>query len=202
MSDVLDRPTFEAWVRTEISGDANLNQAAIDAATSYLGSPVTGAGRNFTLVDGDTVASARTFRPATHCTSVLWITDAAEITSVSENGTALTVDLAYIAEPNGNRDEASGQWRPYDRLYRLDSWWYHDGYRRTVTVTAKWGWTTFDPLIGEACKVLAQDWAAQRNSANGVIGATADNFSIGMRTNPLVMAAINALRGPMSIGIA
>ena len=198
MSDVLDLTTFKAWARDQIAADDPLNESAINAATSQLG---TWSGRTLTLVTGATTATARTYEPE-HCTDVLWIEDAAEITSVVEDGTTLTAGTDYRPAPTGNRQRGSSNWRPYDRLYRLDSWWYRDGRRETITVTAKWGWTSFDPLIGEAVKVLAKDWALNRNTAFGNAGVTPEGFSVGMRRNPAVEAAIKAIAGPLSIGIA
>lgn len=195
---ILSLSDFKTWVYTEISADDTLNQAAIDASLSLLSSE---SGRNFTVVDGGTVATARTFRP-TPCSDVLFITDCAAITSVVENGVTLAAGTDYIAEPDGNRHIATGDWRPYDTLLRLDRAWYHDGHRRTVTITGKWGWSTASTVVIEALKVLTADWLAQRNSRNGVVAATTDGFSIGARSNPLVQRAINSLKGPLGIGIA
>lgn len=189
---------FKSWVRTEISADDTLNQQAIDASLAMLGSE---AGRNFTLVDESTEDEERTFRPV-HCSGVLFITDCAAITSVVENGITLAAGTDYIAEPDGNRDVATGDWRPYSTLYRLDTYWYTNGFRRTITIDGKWGWSTQSAPLTEALKVLTADWLSMRNSRNGVIAVTSEGFSIGVRENPLVQAAVRTLTGPLSIGIA
>jgi len=190
---------FKLWVRTEISGDNPLNVEAAQAALSYVGIE---AGRNLTVVTSATAATALHLRPRTSCTDVLWIQDAASITSVVENGVTLVDGTDYIAEPYGNKDEATGEWKPFDRLYRLDSWWYADGRRRTVVVTAKWGWSTVHPLAREAVKVLGKDWLQQRDLRGGVVATGPEGFSIGARMNPMVLGAIKAISGPLSIGIA
>lgn len=196
---ILSLSDFKTWVRTEISGDDTVNQQALDASLGLLRSE---AGRDFTVVDGETVDSAaRTFRPRP-CSDVLWISDYASITSVTENGTLLVSGTDYIAEPDGNRHEATGEWRPYDRLYRIDRPWYTNGWRRTVSIVGKPGWSTESAVLVEALKVLTADWLAMRDSRNGVIAVTGDGFSIGARSNPLVVKAVAALAGPMSIGIA
>jgi hypothetical protein len=194
MSSLLARDVLEEWVRTEITSDQTLNGQAIDAGQSLLAEM---SGREFVLVTVDTTASARTFTPE-HCRMRLNISDAASITSVVENGVTLTDGTHYLAEPNGNRHRSTGEWRPYSTLVRLDNYWYTNGPRRTVTVTAKWGWTTLPVVATEALKVLAADWLAMRNSRNGVVSVTTEGFSIGMRDNPLVKAAAAAVAGPMS----
>lgn len=191
MSDLLARDVFTAWVRTEIVSDLPAIDTSIAAAETVFRHAT---GRQFTLVGAATTATARTFRPA-RCTRYLWIDDAAEITAVSENGTALTVNTSYLAEPDGNRDESTGEWRPFDRLIRLDQDWYWDDMRRTVSVTAKWGWSTLPEVAVEALKVIAADWQAMRNSRNGVVSVSVDGFAIGMRDNPLVEQAARALKG-------
>lgn len=194
----LSLATFKLWVRTEISGDDTLNQQALDSSLELLASE---SGRNFTVVSEATAAEERTFRPH-HCSDVLYITDCADIVSVEENGVVLTEGTDYIAEPDGNRDMATGDWRPYSCLYRLDRPWYYHGRRRTVTIDGKWGWSTESAALTEAMKVLTADWLSMRNSRNGVIAVTDDGFSIGARSNPLVLAAVRALAGPLSFGLA
>lgn len=194
----LSLAVFKTWVRTEIGGDDTLNQQAIDSSLELLASE---SGRNFDVVTEATAAAERTFRP-TYCSDVLWITDCADIVSVEENGVALTEGTDYIAEPDGNRDQATGDWRPYSVLYRLDQSWYTNGRRRTVTIDGKWGWSTESAALTEAMKVLTADWLSMRNSRNGVVAVTTDGFSIGARSNPLVVAAVKALQGPLSIGLA
>ena len=190
---------FKLWVRTEISGDNSLNVEAAQAALSHIGIE---AGRNLTVVTAATSATALHLRPRTTQSDVLWIQDAASITSVVENGVTLVDGTDYIAEPYGNKDEATGEWKPFDRLYRLDSYWYTDGRRRTVVVTAKWGWSTVHPLAREAVKVLGKDWLQQRDLRGGVVATGPEGFSIGARMNPMVLGAIKAISGPLSIGIA
>lgn len=188
---------FNAWVRTEL--DPNLTAQAAQAALSLIGN---GAGRNLTVVLAGTAATALEVRPRTACTDVLWLQDAASITSVVENGVTLVDGTDYIAEPYNHIDEATGEWKPYDRLYRLDASWYWDGRRRPIAVTAKWGWSTVHPLAREAVKVLGKDWLAMRDLRGGIVMAGPEGFSIGARKNPMVMEAISAIAGPMSIGIA
>ena len=191
MSDLLARDVFTAWVRTEIVSDLPGIDTSIAAAETVFR---VATGRQFNLVGAATTATARTFRPE-RFTRYLWIDDAAEITSLTENGAALTVNTNYLAEPDGNRDVNSGEWRPFDRLIRLDQDWYRDDMRRTVSVVSKWGWSTLPDVATEALKVIAADWQAMRNSRNGVVSVSVEGFAIGMRENPLVKQAAMALKG-------
>lgn len=190
---------FKTWVRTEISGDNSLNVEAAQAALSHIGIE---AGRNLTVVTSATSATALHLRPETSCTDVLWIQDAASITSVVENGVTLVSGTDYQPMPYDNKDRATGEWKPYDRLERLDAAWYWNSRHLTVVVTAKWGWSTVHPLAREAVKVLGKDWLQQRDLRGGVVATGPEGFSIGARMNPMVLGAIKAISGPLSIGIA
>ncbi len=53
----------------------------------------------------------------------------------------------------------------------------------------------------EACQYLANHWLANRDVRGGVIGSTADGFSIGVRKNPNVMRALQPVRHANSWGI-
>lgn len=195
----LSTEQFKAWVHTSISADDSINSQALDAALAHLSART---GRNLAVVTDATADVTFNLTPRTHCTDVLWIQDLATITSVVENDVTLVAGTDYVAKPDGHLDEATGQWKPYDRLYRLDSWWYWDGRKTTVVVTGKPGWSTVHPLAREAVKVLAADWLSMRESRNGIVSATVDGFSIGARSNPLVEQAVSALSGPLSFGIA
>lgn len=190
--------TFQAWARDDITADTNLIEIAINTSEEWLDDK---AGRSLVLVDGDTVATARKFRPE-HCVETLVIPDCAEITSVVENGTTLTVDVDYQAEPFDNLDPSSQQYRPFDTLTRLDRYWYTNGRRPTVTVTGKWGWAEIPAVVVTACEILTNDWLQNRNVSLGVVGSTSEGFSIGVRQNPNVLSAIRTIRGPKSWGLA
>lgn len=190
--------TFQAWARDDIDADSDLIETAINAAEEWLDDK---AGRTLVLVDDETVASARKFRPDPG-TDTLIVPDLAEITSVVEDGTTLTIDTDYQAEPFDNLDPSSQQYRPYDTLRRLDRYWYTNGRRPTVTVTGKWGWTEIPAVVVTACEILTNDWLQNRNVSLGVVGSTTEGFSIGVRQNPNVLSAIRAIRGPKSWGLA
>ena len=189
--------SYKSWANDETSASDTLIQEAINASGEWLNSE---SARNLTLVDGSTVASARSFRP--NGSSFLNITDAAEITSVVENGTTLTEDTHFQAEPFDNLHEVTGAYRPYDRLTRLDANWYTNGPRPTVTVTAKWGWSSIPAVVVTAARVLTSDWLANRQVRLGVVGSTADGFSIGLPENPNVKRALSAIEGRSAAQVA
>lgn len=187
---------FQQWARDDIDLDEELIEEAINASEEWLDFETK---RQLILVDDDTVASARSYRP--DCSTTLWIGDAAEIVSVVENGVTLTAGDDYQAEPLNNITASTGAYRPYERLERLDQIWYRNGQRATVTVTAKWGWESIPASVVEACKFLTQDWLTNRDIRGNVVGTTADGFSIGVRENPNVRRALHAVRHPLGYGI-
>jgi len=189
--------SYKSWANDETSASDALIEEAINASEEWIDAQ---AGRTLVLVDGGTSATARSFRPTG--SSVLTIRDAAEITSVVENSVALTVDVDYVAEPFDNENELTGAYRPFDRITRLDTCWYMNGARPTVVVTAKWGWTTVPPVIVTAARILTSDWLANRQVRLGVVGSTADGFSIGVRENPNVQRAISTIMGRNSVQVA
>lgn len=189
--------SFKAWSRNDIDADEELVEEAIQTSEEWLDDR---AGRSLVLVTDSTEASSRSFVVGAR-TDVLFVPDLAEITSVTEDGATLTAGTHYQAEPLNNLDPDSQAYRPYDRLVRLDAYWETDGRRSTITVTGKWGWTSIPKSVVTACRILTNDWLMNRDVRLGVVGATADGFSIGVRQNPYVLSAIETIRGPKSWGI-
>ncbi len=195
-SRYLDDELFADWLRDGIGGNRALNEQSIAAAEQQLDRL---AGRSF-QVAADT-GTARKFRPKPGA-GTLFIPDAAVIESVVENGTTLTVDVDFEPAPFNNLDPVTGNYRPYDRLHRLDAAWYSYGdSRSTVTVTARWGWATVPMVIVEACKVLAADWLSNRDAQVGTIGLDGNGFAIGVRRNPFIADAVKVMSGAGVTGI-
>lgn len=189
--------SFQEWARNDITADEDLIEEAINTSEEWIDDK---AGRSLVNVTAGTATVVRTFRvsPGQH---TLYVPDLAEITSVVENGITLTEDTDFVAEPLDNLDPDSQAYRPYDSLVRLDNVWYCDGRRPTITVTGKWGWTAIPKSVVTACRILTNDWLMNRDVRLGVVGSDADGFSIGVRQNPYVLAAIETIRGPKRIGI-
>lgn len=194
--------TFVSWARNDILADEPLVTTAIQASEEYIDSR---SGRSLVLavLDGadETADVTRQFRPD-RCSTSLWIPDMAEVSSVTEDGTLLVAGDDYQAEPFDNLDRASNSYRPFDRLVRLDRYWYTNGARPTVEVVGKPGWTSIPAAVIEACCILTNDWLTNRDVRLGVVGSDESGFSIGVRQNPYVMAAIDTIRGANSWGIA
>ena len=189
--------SYKDWANDDTSASDDLIEEAINASEEWID---TESGRRLVVVDGSTTATAQSFRPDGSC--YLNIPDAAEITSVVENGTTLTEDTHFQAEPFGNLHPTTAAYRPYDRLTRLDAFWYTNGPRATVVVTAKWGWTAIPSAVVTAARVLTSDWLANRQVRLGVVGSTADGFSIGIRENPNVLRALKAIHGRNNAEVA
>lgn len=192
--------SYKAWANDDTSADDTLIEEAINASEEWLDEQM---GRSLVLIADleAATATAKTFRPDQH-SSTLRIRDAAEITSVVENGVTLTEGTHYVGYPYDNEHPTTGAYRPFDRIYRLDTCWYTDGHRATVTVTAKWGWTSIPAAVVTAARVLTSDWLANRQVRLGVVGSTADGFSIGVRENPNVLKAIRTVAGINSVMVA
>ncbi len=129
----LDVDTFKQWTNDDVDDDDDLIEQAIQAAEQWLDHQ---ARRRFIKADEST---ARSFVPEAGST-LLFIGDCDTIASVTENGTALTEGTHYQPEPIDKIDPVTGEYRPYDRLRRLDAVWYRNGPRATVVVNAAWGW--------------------------------------------------------------
>lgn len=158
-------------------GPDNVGTGFQDRATTALAAAhqaiYAHCGRDFLV---SSASSARTFRP--HPGSrFLTIDDCTTISSVVENGTTLTVNVDYVAEPLNNRN-SRGRTVPFDQLARYGQNWYVDDVLPTVTVTAVWGWSTTaapDEAI-EACKILAKDIMSAKDLRGDV--AIAENGDV------------------------
>lgn len=181
-----DATTYDEWLFAE----------ANDAAVAYLTNQT---GREWVEVTAATTATARVYRPTMY-SDVLWIHDAASITSVVENGATLTAGTDYIVEPLNNLS-AGGAWRPTDRLIRWSGPWYHDGPKPTVTVTAKWGWSTMPTGYLVPFCVCAKAYLEARDVALGLVGIS-ETGGVGQREAKAVADFIRDYRGHASWGIA
>lgn len=143
--------------------------------------------------------AARSFVPD-HCSGWLYIGDCTSVTSVVENGTTLTVGTHYQLEPVRSTNWA-GMTQPYNALRRLDGWWYTNGPRATVAVTAAWGWAAIPDRVVEAIKLLTKDIIDNREVSLGLVAVT-EQSGISARMNPVVRSTIDAFRSVQSWGIA
>lgn len=174
--------TFKLWWKSEITADNALIEAAINAAETAIDKEL---GRR--LIVAPTPATARVYRPD-WCSRYLHINDATEITSVVENGVTLTAGTDYILEPLNGLDPAGEAW-PYERLVKYSGWWYTDGPKATVTVTAKWGWAAIPFEVVESCKIVAADMLSNRDMRNGLVAIT-EAGGVGSRQNQTVREMI------------
>lgn len=185
---------FNQWYNDDTVADSGLTEAAINASETWIDH---NTGRYFNLVTDDTVASAAQFLPG-RCSEILSIYDCTEIDSVVENGTTLTDGTDYSARPLADPTLA----RSFDSLVRFDRFWYTDGRRATVTVTAKWGWTAIPPMVVESCKILTADILSNRSVRNGLVAITPEGIGIGARTNRTVVDMVNQYRTVRTWGLA
>lgn len=119
-------------------------------------------GRKWVVASG---SSTRYYAPRS-LTDTIRIHDAVSVTSVSNDGDALSVASSttsgYQLEPVNGMDW-TGEARPYETIRYVNGRWRFDGYRATVAVTASWGWSAIPDQITRAALVLARDVHSYRD---------------------------------------
>lgn len=165
MPSIVTLATFDAWARDQITADATLKTAALDAAEQWVAHET---GRSWAVATGS--ATARVFRPDP-CTDLLHIYDCVSITSVVENTRTLVSGTDYLPEPLNARNQA-GATVPYNALRRIGMPWYVDRMKTTVTVTADWGWSAVPYEVVEAVKYVAKAMLEGRNVVGGILAVT------------------------------
>jgi hypothetical protein len=184
---------FKLWVRSEQPLENELYGDALAAAETTLDNALA---RRVAVAGA---SSERVFVPSSG-SDVLWIDDCTTVTTVTENGTALTVNVDYQLEPL-NGLSAAGEARPYDLIRRLDACWYSDGPKATVTVDATWGWSAIPAPIKQSCLIVGKDALEQRDVRHGIVAVT-DSGAFGPRDAKFVADTIREYRGHRSWGIA
>lgn len=122
--------------------------------------------RTFTV---DATVTTRTYRP---WRDEVVVDDISTTTGliVKDNGTTVANADLVLDPPNGVGVDGRTGW-PYWRLTRADAtWWATDGHRRTVEVTAKFGWAAVPDSIREATLILGADLFHAKDTRLGVAG--------------------------------
>lgn len=116
-----------------------------------------------------TVATTRTYLPWGQDCVVDDIATTSGLIVVDDTATLNNNDLV-LDPPNGIGPDGRDGW-PYWRIRYADgSWWTIDANRRTVTVTAKFGWAAVPTAVREATLVLASDLFHAKDTRLGVAG--------------------------------
>ena len=178
---------FVAYVLPDVAGAVSQDRAANALAAAHQ-AIYSHCGRDFAVAGS---ASARTFRPERR-SQRLSINDCTTITSVVENGTTLTVNVDFVAEPLNNRDEV-GRTVPYTQLARYNAYWTMDDVLPTVTVTATWGWLAAPSGAVEACKMLGKDLMLARE-LRGDIASFGEYGAVRLRENRQIASLLEPLR--------
>ena len=186
---------LKRFIRSQSTDDEGLYAEACLAAEQFLDNECQ---RSFTLAG--TSATSRSYRPDSYGAPTLFIHDCTQITAVVENGTTLTANVDYVAEPLNGLSPA-GETRPYDRLTRYATQWYSNFNLPTVTVTAKWGWAEYPPGIEFAGLVCAKAYLEARDIRAG-LAQFGDVGVAGEREAKAVRDFIREYRGHSSWGIA
>lgn len=127
-------------------------------------------GRKWVVASG---TSTRLYSPRSPNQDMIRIHDAVSVTSVTNDGEALSVATSsvsgYQLEPVNSMDW-TGETRPYEGIRYINNRWKFDGYRATVAVTASWGWAAIPDQIHRAALVLCKDAWTYRNAPDAAAG--------------------------------
>jgi hypothetical protein len=181
----------KAYHRNEIpTADDDFIESACDAAEMFLDAS---CARRFEVAG---TAAARVFTPDDLC--VLRIHDCTSVTSITNNGSAVT---DYQLEPL-NGLTWSGETVPYDQVRLLSGFWWMYQREATVSVTATWGWSAIPARITQAALIIAKEIIVNRDEVKlGLVGFS-DVGGVVARTNPIVAETIAHYRRVESFGIA
>lgn len=163
---------FKRWVRAahdNVSADDPELDLALESACREIDAH---CGRSF---NGDTTVSARTFRPVGDLlcwTDDFWSTTGLVIkTDDNDDGTFETTwaSADYELEPVGGLvDGLSGF--PFWQICAVDDRSFPGLRRRSVEVTAKWGWAAVPDPVRRAALVLGAAIYTTRNAPTGNAG--------------------------------
>jgi len=148
-----------------------------------------------------TTASARTYTPSSARCALIdpfhTTTDLVIKTDDNDDGTFETTwtTTEYELDQFGG-DMANLMSSPYDSICSLGVRLFPvtGNRRRTLQVTAQWGWTAIPSNVTEACKILAVDLWKRKDVAFGIQTGTVD-FG-GLRIGRDVMAQVASLLAP------
>lgn len=144
----LSTSVWRAWAKADTSPDEFTLQAAIDAAEEAVNDH---CARQFIVAEAVTT-SARLFVPRGD--DILRFDDAAEVVSITVNGSLVDSSL-YQLEPVNGRN-SSGLAVPYEEARLIGSVWPCDYGRANVSVVARWGWDELPARYYQAVKDITK----------------------------------------------
>jgi hypothetical protein len=174
------------------TAEDTLLQSVIKAATEGINHFT---GRDFQKV---TAAAPRTYRPLSphlvvtedfHTTADLLVE--VDDGDTGTYGTTLAASDYELEPANGVVSGQTG-W-PYWKIRLVSGSVFPTGLRRTVRVTARWGWAEVPDSVGEAAAILAEDLYKIKDSPLGV-GGFGEMGRLRARENPHVANLINDYR--------
>lgn len=155
-------------------------------------------GRRF---DADAAATARTFAPTNTALAIVndfWDTATLVVkTDEDSDGvfeTTWTTSTDFELEPsNGIGPNGESGW-PYWRIAAVGSKCFRLATRRTLQVTAKWGWAAVPADVEQACRVLAAGTYKRKDAPFGVAGYGVDGLLVRVREDPKVEELLHIYR--------
>lgn len=147
-------------------------------------------------------ASARVFRPSSYCRALVdpfHTTTGLIIKTDDDDDGVFEVTWSaseYELDQFGG-DMANMMSAPYDTIHGIDRTFpVHGKRRRTLEVTARWGWAAVPQSVHEASKILAVDLWKRKDVAFGIQTGTVE-FG-GLRIGRDLMAQVQSLMAPFN----
>lgn len=145
---------WRVWARADTSPSDTVVQAALDASETLVAERTQ---RYFVVADA---ATAMTFSPYCAGETVLRIPDCTTVTAVSNDGTTVLA-ADYQLEPGAGFTTRT---RPIEAIRLTSGSWAFEANRRTVSITATWGWLALPYEYVHAVKLLTDASIGEFNS--------------------------------------
>lgn len=195
MGRYLDVDELKKFAKSDKGDDIATYEDAIGAAQQFLDRAT---GRYLAVAAVD--PTARTYRPHSFRSTMLWIHDCIGTPVVVEDGATLVAGTDYVLLPV-NGITTAGEPVPFTSIERLANFWHWDDNKLTVSVTARWGWAAVPPQAKTACMMVAKMILDGRDLKHGLAGLS-EFGGVTDRDSRTVTTFVQQYRSHGSWGIA
>ena len=182
----------ELKARFSIENDTRSDAALIAALEAASRGIESVCDRQFNRVD---VASARIYRSDFYSFANVddFYTTTDLVIATDEDGDGVfeqTWTAAdYQLEPLNGINEGQTGW-PFSKLRTVGARGFRCGWRASLQVTARWGWTAVPAPVRDACLIVAGELFKLKEAPFGVAGFT-DYGAVRVRENPVAMKQLS-----------